>query len=339
MYKIGIVLCYFGGKLHEYFDKFLIGCKYNPTIDILLFTDDNSEIAYPENVKVYHTSLDVIRERARLSLETEICIDTPRGLCNYKVMYGQIFKKELESYDFWGYCDCDLVFGDIRKFITDDILNTYGKIGIYGHFTLMKNDEFHRTVWKDVAESFKTWMGVDILKEGSRAWSFDEVPGIDRYFKEHGIPQYSERIFESYQPDKRGFIPDDRKNYEKGIKRIKNIAYCRQWRIRKHVMFEFDYGKMYRICLIHGKVCREEILYAHFPGGKTFRNRDLGDHFYVIPYEFIEKAELRPKWIREHAEDEHLLQSLKLNFIWYRGVVAKYVPGLAKLVKRLMGRS
>ena len=194
-------------------------------------------------------------------------------------------------------------------------------------------------VWKDAAEAFKGYLGVDIFKEGSRAWSFDEVPGIDRYFDEQGLPQYGERIFESYQPDKKGFIPDDRKNYAKGfVAKLKNEKNCWKWRKRKHVMFEYDRGSIYRICLIHGKVCKEEILYAHFPGGKNFKNRELGDHFYIIPYEFTDQVELTPKWIRAHAEDEHLMQSLKLNFIWYRGVAAKYMPGLAKVVKKLLGK-
>ena len=339
MYKVGIVLCYLGGHLHGYFDKFLIGCKYNPTIDWLLFTDDHTQMDYPENVKVHYTTLDEMRERVHTALDREICIDTPRGLCNYKVMYGKIFEEELKPYDFWGFCDCDLVFGNLRKFFTDDIFEKYGKIGIYGHLTLMRNDEFHRMVWKDAAEAFKGYLGVDIFKEGSRAWSFDEVPGIDRYFDEQGLPQYGERIFESYQPDKKGFIPDDRKNYAKGfVAKLKNDKNCWKWRKRKHVMFEYDRGSIYRICLIHGKVCKEEILYAHFPGGKNFKNRELGDHFYIIPYEFTDQVELTPKWIRAHAEDEHLMQSLKLNFIWYRGVAAKYMPGLAKVVKKLLGK-
>ena len=121
MYKVGIVLCYLGGHLHGYFDKFLIGCKYNPTIDWLLFTDDHTQMDYPENVKVHYTTLDEMRERVHTALDREICIDTPRGLCNYKVMYGKIFEEELKPYDFWGFCDCDLVFGNLRKFFTDDI--------------------------------------------------------------------------------------------------------------------------------------------------------------------------------------------------------------------------
>ena len=123
MYKVGIVLCYLGGHLHGYFDKFLIGCKYNPTIDWLLFTDDHTQMDYPENVKVHYTTLDEMRERVHTALDREICIDTPRGLCNYKVMYGKIFEEELKPYDFWGFCDCDLVFGNLRKFFTDDIFD------------------------------------------------------------------------------------------------------------------------------------------------------------------------------------------------------------------------
>lgn len=339
MNKVGVALCYLGGHLHEYFDKFLLGCKYNPTIDWLLFTDDHSALDYPENVKVYYTTIDEVRERARIKLAREICIDSPRGLCNYKVMYGAIFEEELKDYDYWGYCDCDLVFGDLRAFLTDDIFEKYGKIGMYGHFTLLRNDEFYCSLWKDLAEAFQGYEGVDIFKEGERAWSFDEVPGIDRYFDEHGLQQYSERICESYQPDKVGFISDARKNYGKGIaQKVKNMPYCHKWRIRKHVMFEFDHGKMYRISLIHEKVCREEIMYAHFPGGKKFKNPKTGDHFYIIPYEFTETAELTPQWIRSHSEEEHLAQSLRLGFIWYRGVAAKYLPGVAKVVKRLMGR-
>lgn len=339
MYKIGIVLCYLGGHLHEYFDKFLIGCKYNETIDFLLFTDDHTSFDYPPNVKVYYTSLDEVRERVRTSLKREICIEVPRGLCNYKVMYGQIFEEELTGYDFWGYCDCDLVFGNIRRFFNDEVLKNYGKVGVFGHLTLMRNDEFHRGVWKGAAEAFQRYLDVDIFQEGSRAWSFDEVPGIDRYFDELGLPQYSEPVLESYQPDKRGFISDFRRNYEKGfIKRIKNIKYCRFWRIRKHMIFEFDRGTMYRISLIHGKVCKEEIIYAHFPGGYKFKNRELGDHFFIIPYEFLGDAQLNPKWIRAHSEEEHLTHNIKLAFLWYRGVASKHFPGLAKLVKRMMGR-
>ena len=32
------------------------------------------------------------------------------------------------GYDFWGHCDMDLIWGDIRNFITEDVLSKYDKI-------------------------------------------------------------------------------------------------------------------------------------------------------------------------------------------------------------------
>lgn len=337
MYKIGIVLCYMGGHLHEYFDKFLIGCKYNPTIDWHLFTDDHRQFDYPENVKVHYTILEEIRSRAESSLGRKVLIDAPYALCNYKVMYGEIFKEELREYDFWGYCDCDLIFGDIRAFLTEEILSSYGKVGICGHLTLMRNDDFHRSIWKEVAEAFVGYMGVNIFEAGgSVGWSFDEHAGINRYFNERGLPQYSKRIFESAAPDRAGFIPDYRDNYEKGlIRRIRNRKNCMPWRIRKHVILEFDHGKMYRICLIHEEVVKEEVCYAHFPGGKKFINRELGDHFFLIPCEFLDEVELTPEWLRAHSEEDHLSHMIRRKYIWYRGVASKYFPGIASVVKKI----
>ena len=50
------------------------------------------------------------------------------------------------EYDFWGYCDIDLIFGNIRKFITDDILDKYDKILSRGHFTLFRNKDSINTI-------------------------------------------------------------------------------------------------------------------------------------------------------------------------------------------------
>lgn len=43
-------------------------------------------------------------------------------MCDYKPTYGLAFKKWLGKYDFWGYCDFDLLLGNLRKFFTDEVL-------------------------------------------------------------------------------------------------------------------------------------------------------------------------------------------------------------------------
>ena len=56
-----------------------------------------------------------------------ITLHTPYKLCDYKPAYGEIFAPELSGYDFWGYGDMDLVFGDLRAYFTEDKLRKYDK--------------------------------------------------------------------------------------------------------------------------------------------------------------------------------------------------------------------
>jgi hypothetical protein len=49
-------------------------------------------------------------------------------LCDFKPAYGFIFFELIENYDFWGYCDIDIIFGSIRDFITKEILESHDLI-------------------------------------------------------------------------------------------------------------------------------------------------------------------------------------------------------------------
>jgi hypothetical protein len=37
------------------------------------------------------------------------------------VAYGEIFANELHEYDFWGFSDIDLIWGNIRNFYTEEL--------------------------------------------------------------------------------------------------------------------------------------------------------------------------------------------------------------------------
>ena len=70
----------------------------------------------------------------------------PYKLCDLKPFYSIIHENEINGYDFWGFADVDLVFGDIRKFYTDELLEKYKILSthsdrISGHFCLFKNEE------------------------------------------------------------------------------------------------------------------------------------------------------------------------------------------------------
>ncbi|HEX3385714.1 MAG TPA: DUF6625 family protein [Mucilaginibacter sp.] len=142
--SIALINCYLG-KLPWYFDYFAHSCKYNPTIDFYIFTDDDSyQKPLPGNVKFIHRTLEEITFLASDKLGLQACINRGYKLCDFKPAYGEIFSEWLHSYDFWGHTDVDIIFGDIRKFITDDVLLTYDIVSVRpdwltGCFLLYRN--------------------------------------------------------------------------------------------------------------------------------------------------------------------------------------------------------
>lgn len=139
MKKCAIILPYFG-KFNNYFPLFLRSCAYNPAFDWLIFTDDKSEYEYPENVHVHYITFEDMQKLIQSKFKFEVSLEHPYKLCDYKATYGLVFKEYIEKYDFWGFCDCDLIFGDLSQFITDEILNEYDRVFSLGHFSLFKND-------------------------------------------------------------------------------------------------------------------------------------------------------------------------------------------------------
>ena len=138
MKSICYVVPYFG-RLPESFPLWLVSCKANPTVNWIIFTDDKTAYSYPKNVRVYYCSFDDMKKRIQENFDFPIVIDRGWKLCDFKIAYGEIFASELAGYDFWGNCDVDLMWGNIRKFLTDEILDKYEKIGFLAHSTLYRN--------------------------------------------------------------------------------------------------------------------------------------------------------------------------------------------------------
>jgi hypothetical protein len=144
--SIGLLTCYIG-KLPWYFDYFIHSCRYNPSVDFYLITDDTTYSGIPpDNVKLINKTLKEISLLAAKKLGFEVHITTGYKLCDFKPAYGLIFEDILNGYDFWGHCDIDIIFGDIREFITDELLQNHDLISVRhdwlsGCFLLYKNTD------------------------------------------------------------------------------------------------------------------------------------------------------------------------------------------------------
>lgn len=135
--KIAFILPFFG-KFDKLFALWLISCKWNSNIDWLIFTDDETMYDYPTNVKVHYMSFADLRKKIQSLYDFPISLDTPYRLCNFKPAYGEIFEEYLKGYDAWGFCDNDMIYGQILANIPSSISNLY-KIGKFGHLSFIPN--------------------------------------------------------------------------------------------------------------------------------------------------------------------------------------------------------
>jgi hypothetical protein len=72
----------------------------------------------------------------------------------------------LEGSDFWAHGDIDIVYEDIRNFMTDEILNSYDNISsrhdyITGTFCLFKNNQQMNTLFMQSKDYKKVMSSAD----------------------------------------------------------------------------------------------------------------------------------------------------------------------------------
>lgn len=172
--KIAFIIPW-GGELPAYFKLWVTTCKYNPTIDFLIFTDSKTESMMPDNVKIYYKSFDELQELFQRKFDFPISLEQPYKFCDFRPAYGDVFSEYLEGYDFWGHCDMDLFWGDIRKYITDEILSKYDRIYSRGPCCLYRNtaevNQWYRIL---PAKGFQDWKEVF---QSSESCCFDEWAG------------------------------------------------------------------------------------------------------------------------------------------------------------------
>lgn len=143
-----VFIILFMGEYQWYIPYFIKSCVYNPSIDFVVLTDNpRNFLNLPDNIKVSEYTLGQFKIEASRSLGFEVAIDKGYKLCDFRPAIGCIFPNLIKGYDFWGYCDVDLVLGNIRSFLTDELLNSYDVISarhdyLTGCFSLFRNTPY-----------------------------------------------------------------------------------------------------------------------------------------------------------------------------------------------------
>ena len=215
MKSIGVLIVWFG-PLPNWFPFWLITAGMNESIDFHIVTDQTLT-NMPSNVYVHPSTLEKESSRFSSYFSREITITRAYKFCDFKPMYGAVYQDILSEYDFWGESDIDLMYGDIRKFVTDEVLLKHQRIYEFGDFSLYRNcDEINNMFLND--GSIYT---LDEALNPNINIAFDEYFGITRILDRHGVKSYSG------VQDKAGILPmwEDRILICSGENYIRQLIY------------------------------------------------------------------------------------------------------------------
>lgn len=241
--KIVFIVPYFGA-LPPYFKEWMYSAGYlaNQNIDFLLITNNELECDVPSNIQLFPMSFEEFKRRVQSKFDFQIALDTPYKICDFKPALGYIFQDEITQYQFWGNCDIDQVWGDVRKFITDDILNQYDRIQFLGHFILYRNVEKINTLFMKKGGIY------DYQKVYSTSihYSFCEHSGMMSIVVKNNISNYIATNYIDVSPI-----------YNRiWVSRVPNYQY--------QIIYWSD-GKVYRTYLDSNEsMITEEYMYFHF---------------------------------------------------------------------------
>jgi hypothetical protein len=112
-------------------------------------------------------------------------------ITDLKPAFGTIFEEYIKGYTFWGHCDIDIVWGDIRQFIDQEVLENFDIITsrirrISGHFCLFRNVP-------EVTTTFRWIPRVAAMMQDDKHYAVDEGH-ITNYLFSHLKPNYFVRF-------------------------------------------------------------------------------------------------------------------------------------------------
>lgn len=307
MNKIAFIIPYFG-VFKNYFQLYLNSCGHNADLcDWLIFTDNLDSYVYPENIKVYHFTWEQMRRKIMNKLECATGLGEPYKLCDFRPAYGYIFDEYLRGYEFWGECDCDLIWGKISRFLTDDILNEYDKIFDLGHCTIYRNNEKMNRLFMCSLNGRARYKEVYNSKLNC---SFDEEykESINSIVLEHGMRLFAGSFAANIYMKSSNFLlttlNDDKVHYTTEH--------------RSDSVFVWDKGNLYRYIKYQNKIKKEEYLYIHLqsrPMKIAIKDAIHLDRFKIIPNSFdeLEVASIDARTFQTIKKKHFNLQYIRLR--------------------------
>nr|WP_296963752.1 DUF6625 family protein [uncultured Mediterraneibacter sp.] len=253
MKSVVLILPYFG-KFPDIFPLFLKTAEKNPNINFLIISDSEENINYPKNVRILSQTFSEFKKLMEKQLGQTIALEKPYKLCDYKPIYGYVLSEQIKQYDYWGYCDCDLIWGDLYSFIEPLMEKGYDKIFASGHLTLYRNTQENNELFRTLDEGA---LFSEISKDNQIYWFDEDYQGknnIHDLFLKSGKKVFAEDFSVNFNINTNCF---QRKMYSPENRTYIDIPYEKE-------QYYWDAGKIYQVKKREESIAITEYPYIHF---------------------------------------------------------------------------
>ena len=263
---IAVIVTWFG-PLPPYFPAWLKSAEYNSTIDFFCFFDHEFN-SQAKNIHIIQTTMD--KEIGRISKATgeKINIKNAYKFCDLRPFFGLGYQEYIKDYRFWAYCDIDMVFGDIRAFLTADVLSKYDRFYEYGYLSVFRNNDQMNHLYDLPGGIYSK----NAIFRGKGKCTPEEQYGLYRISEKNHIKWYREKNFADFYIPYSSYILNQRENYDEQV-------------------FYWEDGKVYRAYVDKDGIKSDEMAFLHWQKRKPVISQETLDNnaYFLTPSELVKK--------------------------------------------------
>jgi GR25 family glycosyltransferase involved in LPS biosynthesis len=269
-----ILISVWFGKLPEYFNLWMY--NLNPNYDVLFITDQEV-VNYPNNLKIIFMTLENFNDHLNKKTGFNVSIKNAYKLVDVKPLLGFLFYEFIDHYDFCGWCDIDMIMGNILKDITGNYdIYSYG-MSSFGPLMIFKMNlvEFYLKL-----ENYETILNDEYICKVDEPWWFINKTYTDTF------PIYrDENIFVKYYNSKNilHFLKEKKCctiNWDRicvGVEwNIKKILYMKK---REIISYKFCNNKLFKnnteISFTHLTILKHNTLFLDFINKNLNNKKEL----------------------------------------------------------------
>lgn len=210
------------------------------------------------------------KEIGRISKATgeRINIKNAYKFCDLRPFFGLGYQEYIKDYDFWAYCDIDMVFGNLRNFLTDDVLSKYDRFYKYGYLSVFRNNSQMNHLYDLPGGIYSK----NAIFRGKAKCTPEEQCGLYRISEKNNIKWYREKNFADFYIPYSSYILNQRENYDEQV-------------------FYWENGNVYHAYIDKGEIKLDEMAFLHWQKRKTVISQEALENnaYFLTPSELVKK--------------------------------------------------